>query len=125
MAKIVENVGEGPAWDARCNPPVVILRSTPLSEARVGSRAAPHDSGSGDRESPVELVVGGIAPVVLDRWLRGVTNIRWQGGHVRVVRSCLEQEHSSVGVLAQPRGEHAACGTSTDDDEVERHRGET
>jgi len=60
---------------------------------------------------------------MLDRWLRGVANIGWKGGRVRVIRPCLEQEHSPVGVLAQPGGEHAASRTSADDDGVELHAG--
>jgi hypothetical protein len=122
-AKIPENVGESPARVAQCDPAVVVLRSTPLGEARVGRRAAPHDSGSGDRDSSVELYVGGVAPIVFDRWLTGVENIRGESGHFGVVRTRLDQEHSSGGVLTQPRGEHAASGASTDDDGVEPHAG--
>jgi hypothetical protein len=60
---------------------------------------------------------------MLDCWLRGVANIGWKGGRIWVIRPCLEQEHSPVGVLAQPRGEDAASRTSPDDDGVELHGG--
>ena len=120
-AETIENVGEAPAGIPKRNPAVVILRSSPLSEARVGCRAAPHDSGSRDRDSSVELLVGGVAPIVLDGGLRSIENIGGEGGDVRVVGSCLEQNHRSFGVLTQPRGEHAASRSSADDDDVERH----
>ena len=120
-AESIEDVGEGPAGIAKRNPAVVILRGAPLSEAGVGCRAAPHDSGSGDRDSSVELLIGGVAPIVLDRGLRGIENIGWESGDVRVVGSCLEQNHGAVGVFTQPRGEHAASRSSADDDDVERH----
>jgi len=60
---------------------------------------------------------------VLDRGLRGIENIEREGGDIRVIGSCLEQEHGTVHIFTQSRGEHAASRASTHDDDVELHGG--
>ena len=60
---------------------------------------------------------------MLDRGLGSIENIGWEGGDIRVVGSCLEQDHGTIGVLTQPRGEHAASRASANDDDVEIHGG--
>ena len=68
--EVVEDVGEAPAGIARRRPLVVVLRSATQREARVRGRAPAHDPSSRQRDPPVELGVGGVAPVVVDCRLR-------------------------------------------------------
>src|SRR5271157_3196343 len=77
-AEVVENLGEAPAGIAQPRPAVVVLRRATQREARVRGRAPTHDPTSRHGDSPVELGVSGVAPVVVDCRLRRVDDVAWQ-----------------------------------------------
>ena len=48
-------------------------------------------SGTGTLDPSVELLVGGVAPVVVERRLRSIEDVGGERGDIRVVRACLNQ----------------------------------
>lgn len=122
-SKIVEDIGEAPAWVAEGDPAVVVLRRAPLSEARICRRAPAHDSGARNLHPSVEFLVGCIAPVVVERRLGGVADVGGERRDVRVVRARFDEQHCATGVLAEAGGENTAGRAAADNDDVELHVG--
>ena len=125
LAEIGQAVGVAPALQAGLlRPALVVHRVAADVDHAVDQRRAAQALAAALRHAPpahVRLGLGDVGPVVGGALQR----VGQRGGHLRapveppVGAAGLQQQHRHVGILGQPRGQHAAGRASADDDVVE------
>ena len=106
-----------PALGPVCRPAVEVGAVAARVDHRVDRAAATDDLPTRQEQSPaVEAWLRVAEQVPVDARLEQHRESDRHGDlRPAVVAACLEQRHLDIGILAEPRSEHAACRSSTDD----------